>query len=268
MIEKKEIAVLSFYSFTNITEPEFLIPKILYTAKTKYIRGTIILAKEGVNGSISGDEQNLHLLLEEIKKHSNATNINVKVNYCNEHPFSKIKVKLKDEIVAMKAGNIDAANNAGIYIDPKNWDEFISRNDVVLIDTRNKYEIIAGTFKGAIDPQTETFREFPNWVQKNKVVFQNKKIAMCCTGGIRCEKSTAYMKELGFTEVYHLKGGILQYLEDTKNTNNKWQGKCFVFDDRGAVSNDLLPAEGYWVEENKTAKKMAIENNKNLNGDK
>ncbi|NRB10170.1 MAG: rhodanese-related sulfurtransferase [Rickettsiaceae bacterium] len=262
MESKEKIAVLSFYSFTNISEPEYLIPKLLHTAKRKYIRGTIIVAEEGFNGSISGDEQNLNLLLEQLKKDSRATNINIKVNYCDKHPFSKIKVKLKNEIVAMKAGNIDAANNAGIYIAPKDWDEFISRDDVILIDTRNNYEILAGTFKGAIDPQTETFRDFPEWAQKNKETLKDKKIAMCCTGGIRCEKSTAYMKELGLTDVYHLEGGILQYLEDTKNANNKWQGECFVFDDRGAVSDDLLPAEGYWVEENTTAKKVAIENNK------
>jgi UPF0176 protein len=239
---KTKIAVLSFYSFIDIPEPDLLVPKILLIGKKKYIRGTILLAKEGFNGSISGSEENLHLLIHEIKKLTSATDVSVKVNYCNEHPFSKLKIKLKSEIVAMSVQDLDVNGLKGEYIDSKDWDEFIQRQDVVLIDTRNKYEVEIGTFEGAVDPKTNTFKEFPAWVENNKNLLEGKKIAMCCTGGIRCEKSTAYLKFLGFKEVYHLNGGILQYLEDTQNQNKMWKGECFVFDDRRAVDDFLAPA--------------------------
>jgi UPF0176 protein len=153
-----------------------------------------------------------------------------------------MKVRLKKEIVRMGVEDMDVSQ-AGAYIEGKDWDQFISSPDVVVIDTRNHYEIGIGTFEGAINPQTKRFRQFPEWAKNwsQDVLPQNKKIAMFCTGGIRCEKSTAYMKSLGFDEVYHLKGGILQYLEDTKNSNGKWKGECFVFDERVAVGKDLTP---------------------------
>lgn len=252
------IAVLSLYSFVNIPEPESLLPKILLLAKKKYIRGTIIIAKEGFNGSISGKEDNLHLLVEELRNLTNPKDISVKVNYCTIQPFSKIKVKLKDEIVSMRSGEIDVENLKGDYIETTDWDQFIQESDVVVVDTRNSYEVKAGSFQKAIDPHTETFKEFPEWAEKNAELFKNKKIAMFCTGGIRCEKSTAYMKTLGYEQVYHLKGGILQYLEDTQNKNGTWKGDCFVFDDRGAVTSDLSPSDGYWVQKGQTAKTVSM----------
>lgn len=252
------IAVLSFYSFVNISEPENLLPKILLTAKRKYIKGTVIIAKEGFNGSVSGEEENLYLLVEELRNLTSSNDISIKVNYCSVQPFSKIKIKLKNEIVSMKSGEIDVENLKGTYIETNMWDDFIQRSDVVVIDTRNSYEVKVGSFKKAIDPHTETFREFPQWAKDNAELFKDKKIAMFCTGGIRCEKSTAYMKTLGYNEVYHLKGGILQYLEDTKNENGTWRGDCFVFDDRGAVSSDLSPSNGYWVQKGQTAKSVSI----------
>ena len=252
------VAVLSFYSFVNIPQPEILLPKILLITKKKYVRGTIILAKEGFNGSISSTtEEHLHLVIKALKELTNPTDINIKVNYCSTQPFSKIKVKLKNEIVSMKAGEIDVESLKGKYVETSDWDRFIQRSDVIVVDTRNNYEIKAGTFKGALDPHTESFREFPEWARNNTELFKNKKIAMFCTGGIRCEKSTAYMKALGYEEVYHLKGGILQYLEDTKNENGVWEGNCFVFDDRGAVDSDLLPSEGYWVQKGQNAKSVS-----------
>ena len=252
------VAVLSFYSFVNIPQPEILLPKILLITKKKYVRGTIILAKEGFNGSISSTtEEHLHLVIKALKELTNPTDINIKVNYCSTPPFSKIKVKLKNEIVSMKAGEIDVESLKGKYVETSDWDRFIQRSDVIVVDTRNNYEIKAGTFKGALDPHTESFREFPEWARNNTELFKNKKIAMFCTGGIRCEKSTAYMKALGYEEVYHLKGGILQYLEDTKNENGVWEGNCFVFDDRGAVDSDLLPSEGYWVQKGQNAKSVS-----------
>jgi len=254
----ESVAVLSFYSFVNIAEPEILLPQILLVTKKKYVKGTVILAHEGFNGSICGKKENLDLVINYLRRVTNAQDINVKVNYCEEAPFSKIKVKLKPEIVSLKAGDIDVESLKGEYIDSKDWDQFIKKDDVILVDTRNTYEIKAGTFEGAIDPQTETFRDFPKWAETNSELLKGKKIAMCCTGGIRCEKSTAYMKSLGYNEVFHLKGGILQYLEDTGNKSGVWKGDCFVFDDRGAVSADLSPADGYWVRKGQTAKSVSV----------
>lgn len=247
MLAEQKIAVVSFYSFTNITDIESLLPKILLLGKKKSVRGTILLAPEGFNGSVSGSQENCNILVEEIIKLTSASSINIKVNYCDIHPFQKLKVKLKKEIIAMAVGELHVENLKGQYIETSNWDEFISQSDVVVVDTRNDYEVAVGSFKGAVDPQTETFKQFPDWVEKNKDLLQGKRIAMYCTGGIRCEKSTAYLRTQGFNEVYHLRGGILQYLEDTKNSGNMWEGECFVFDDRRAVSNDLSPAPGHWL---------------------
>lgn len=243
-----KIAVLSFYSFTNLENLEILLPKILLIGKKRRIRGTILLAPEGFNGSISGTKEEVNFLVDEIIKLTSAEDVNIKINYCDIHPFQKLKVKLKKEIIAMTVGDLDIANLKGEYIEPKDWDKFISQNNVVLVDTRNDYEVCVGTFKGAIDPKTETFKQFPKWVEQNKELLAGKKVAMFCTGGIRCEKSTAYLKTLGFNDVYHLKGGILQYLEVTHNRNRLWQGECFVFDDRRSVASDLSPAEGHWLE--------------------
>lgn len=256
-IVSEQVAILSFYSFINIENTDILLPKILLIAKKKYVRGTIIIAHEGFNGSISGSEENVKLVVDEIQKITNAQDINIKINYSNIQPFSRIKVKIKDEIVALKYGALDVQNLKGQYIETYDWDNFISRDDVITIDTRNDYEVKVGTFKHAVDPKTKTFREFPDWTKNNIDNLKNKKVAMFCTGGIRCEKSTALLKQMGVEEVYHLKGGILQYLEDTKNANEMWQGECFVFDDRGAVSDDLSPSNGFWVGKGQTAKSIS-----------
>lgn len=242
------IAILSAYSFVNIEEPESLIPKLLFVGKRKYVKGTILLSKEGFNGSFSGSYESVNLLLEELKKLTDAKDVNVKINYSEIHPFQKLKIKLKKEIVAMNVANLDVNSFKGEYIETKDWDKFVTKQDVIVIDTRNDYEVEVGTFKSAINPHTETFKQFPSWVQENQELLRGKKIAMFCTGGIRCEKSTSLLKYMGYKDVYHLKGGILQYLEDTQNKNNLWEGECFVFDDRRAVSDDLTPAEGYWLE--------------------
>ncbi len=255
MIENKEkTAVLSFYSFTNIDNPEIVQPQILLHAKKKYVYGTVLLAQEGFNGTISGAEENVKFVVKQLEEITGAKDINIKINYCDKQPFSKVKVKLKKEIVALKFSDLDVENLKGEYIETDDWDDFISRDDVVTIDTRNDYEVKIGTFKGAVDPKTKAFSELPKWTEDNMNILQGKKVAMCCTGGIRCEKSTALLKSMGVEEVYHLKGGILQYLEDTKNKNEMWEGECFVFDDRGAVSDDLSPSNGFWVEKGQTAK--------------
>lgn len=256
-VNEEQVAILSFYSFTNITDTDILLSKILLITKRKYVRGTIIIAHEGFNGSISGSEENVKLVVEEIRKITNAQDINIKINYSNVQPFSRIKVKIKDEIVALKFGSLDVENLKGKYIETHDWDNFIQREDVITIDTRNDYEVKVGTFKQAVDPNTKTFREFPEWTKANLDNLKDKKVAMFCTGGIRCEKSTALLKQMGVEEVYHLKGGILQYLEDTKNSNDMWQGECFVFDDRGAVSPDLKPSDGFWVRQGQTAKSVS-----------
>jgi len=237
----KEIAILSFYGFVQIGEPEILLPKILLVGKKKYLKGTVLIAHEGFNGTVSGTIENVNLLVAEIVKLTNALGVNIKINYSEAHPFDRLKVKIKKEIVALGVGELDIENLKGKYIDAKDWDQFINQEDTIIIDTRNDYEVELGSFKGSIDPKTETFKQFPEWVEENKQKLINKKIAMYCTGGIRCEKSTSYLRRLGFNEVYHLKGGILQYLEDTQNKNNLWQGECFVFDDRISVSDDLSP---------------------------
>lgn len=245
-VQMSNIAVISFYSFVPIEDIDILMPKILLIGKKKYLKGTILVAKEGVNGSISGSEENTKYFIQELIKLTNSTDMSVKINYCDQHPFQKLKVKLKKEIVALGVGDIDVTQMKGTYIEPKDWDDFIKKEDVILVDTRNDYEVEIGTFDKAINPQTNTFKEFPKWVSDNKEMFKGKKIAMCCTGGIRCEKSTAYMKMLGYDEVYHLKGGILQYIEDKNLEAGSWDGDCFVFDDRGAVNNKLAPSN--WLE--------------------
>jgi len=257
-LDDNKIAIVSFYSFTNIQDIEKLQPQILQIAKRKYVKGTVLVAHEGFNGSISGPEENVRFVVNEIKNLTNAEDVSIKINYYRKQPFSKVKVKLKKEIVALKFGDLDIENLKGDYIDSKDWDEFIRRDDVVTVDTRNNYEVKVGTFEGAINPDTENFSDFPKWTKNNLEMLKGKKVAMFCTGGIRCEKSTALLKNHGIKDVYHLNGGILQYLEDTKNINGTWKGECFVFDDRGAVSSDLSPSEGFWVEDGQTAKSVSM----------
>jgi UPF0176 protein len=248
-MNKKEITIINFYGFANLIAPEELMPKILLLARKKSIKGTIILAKEGFNGGISGVNEDLFDLMTLIAKETNSAldEINYKINTCDYHPFEKLKVKLKKEIVAMGIDKIDIENYKGKYLEPKDWDNFISKDDVIMIDTRNNYEVDFGTFNNSINPNTNNFKEFPIWAKMNIESLKNKKIAMFCTGGIRCEKSTAYLATLGAKEVYHLKGGILQYLEDTKNINNNWSGSCFVFDDRISVDNSLKPSKEFSI---------------------
>lgn len=245
-MHEDQIAIVSFYSFVPVEDIETLMPKILLIGKKKYLKGTVLVANEGVNGSISGTKENTKYFIDELIRLTNSTDMSVKFNYAASHPFQKFKVKLKKEIVALGVGDIDVNNMKGKYINPEDWDDFIKRDDVVLVDTRNDYEVAIGTFEKSINPKTETFKEFPKWVNENKALFEGKKIAMCCTGGIRCEKSTAFMKMLGYQDVYHLKGGILQYIEDKKAEDGSWKGDCFVFDDRRAVDKALAPSEGMW----------------------
>jgi UPF0176 protein len=201
--------------------------------------GTLLLASEGINGTISGTRASIDTVLHWLAQQPGLDNIDTKESIDDNIPFYRTKVKLKKEIVTMGVEGIDPNQVVGTYVKPADWNALISDPDVLVVDTRNNYEVEIGTFKDAVNPNTTSFREFPAWATENIEPDKTKKIAMFCTGGIRCEKSTAYMKEQGFDEVYHLEGGILKYLEDVPKEQTLWQGECFVFDNRVAVDHDL-----------------------------
>jgi len=203
------------------------------------LRGTLLLAKEGINGTVAGPEKGINVLIEFIKQELGFSALNWKLSYHTDLPFYRAKVKLKKEIVTMGIDEIDPMNIVGTYIKPKDWNTLIEDPDVVLIDTRNDYEVEVGTFKNAVNPKTTSFRQFPDFVKSDLDPKVNKKIAMYCTGGIRCEKSTAYLKGLGFENVYHLEGGILNYLKEVPEEESLWEGECFVFDNRVTVNHQL-----------------------------
>ncbi len=219
--------------YTKLREP-------LKTLMDEYeVRGTLILAEEGINGTVASTREGIDALLAWFKLDTRLADIVYKESFIDEQPFYRTKVKLKKEIVTLGIEGIDPRHVVGTYVQPQKWNELISDPEVLVVDTRNDYEIEIGTFKNAINPKTDTFREFPEYVAKNLNPEKHKKVAMFCTGGIRCEKSTAYMKEQGFEEVYHLEGGILKYLEEVPEEKSMWQGDCFVFDGRVAVNHRL-----------------------------
>ena len=234
--------VATLYKFAQVAMPEDLQKKIKAKLKGFNIYGTILVGDEGLNGTISGKENDLINALSFIKKIPGFSDLDIKHSASETKPFMRLKVKLKEEIVTIGDKSIDPVNQAGKYVESSEWNELIKDPNTILIDTRNNYEYSIGTFKDAINPETETFREFPQWVKKQKFSKQDKKnknIAMFCTGGIRCEKASSFMKLDGFDNVYHLKGGILKYLEETPSNESLWQGECFVFDDRVSVQHDL-----------------------------
>lgn len=203
------------------------------------VRGTLLLAQEGINGTIAGSRAGVDSVLEWLRSDSRLGSLEAKESYVDENPFYRTKVKLKKEIVTMGVEGIDPKHIVGTYVEPKDWNALLDDPELVLIDTRNQYEVEIGTFKDAVNPATTSFREFPAFVNENLDPKKTKKVAMFCTGGIRCEKSTAFLKQQGFEEVYHLKGGILKYLEEVPKEETKWQGECFVFDNRVTVNHDL-----------------------------
>ncbi len=235
----KHITVCALYKFVNLPNYQEIQPLLLNTMIDLEIKGTLLLASEGINGTVAGTKNAIQALLTWLDEQDGLANIVTKFSYEQQIPFYRTKVKLKKEIVTMGVEGIDPNEVVGTYVKPQDWNELISDPEVTLIDTRNDYEIGIGTFKNAINPKTETFREFPKYAKENLDPKKNKKVAMFCTGGIRCEKSTAYMKEQGFEEVYHLEGGILKYLEEVKQDESLWEGECFVFDNRVAVDHDL-----------------------------
>jgi len=235
----KKIAVCALYKFVRLENFEDLRQPLLAVMENNEVRGTLLLANEGINGTISGSQQGIDTVLAYLQSDERLSPISHKFSYNDENPFQRTKVKLKKEIVTMGVEGIDPNLVVGTYVKPKDWNALISDPDVLLVDTRNDYEVEIGTFENAVNPNTETFREFPAYVENNLDNKKHKKVAMFCTGGIRCEKSTAYLKEQGFEEVYHLEGGVLKYLEEVPSDETMWQGECFVFDSRVAVDHNL-----------------------------
>ncbi|MDA8888406.1 rhodanese-related sulfurtransferase [Hellea sp.] len=235
--------VAALYHFTSLLDYKNLKSPLSDMCELLEIKGTILLASEGINGTVAGTDFAVIQLIEYLRKDKRLKNLEYKLSKSREMPFYRMKVRLKKEIVTMGVAGVDPNRVVGTYVEPKNWNNLINNPDVILIDTRNDYEVEIGSFKGAINPDTSNFREFPAWVQDNREKLENKKIAMFCTGGIRCEKASSYMKENGFNDVYHLKGGILKYLETQPQKGSLWKGDCFVFDQRVAVKHALKESD-------------------------
>lgn len=233
------ITVCALYKFVRLENFEEVKPPLLKVMEENDVKGTLLLALEGINGTIAGPKSGIDAVLNFINSDERLAGVSFKCSYHQANPFQRTKVKLKKEIVTMGVEGIDPTLTVGTYVKPKDWNALISDPEVLLIDTRNDYEVEIGTFENAVNPNTETFREFPEYVAKNLDKTKHKKVAMFCTGGIRCEKSTAYLKEQGFEDVYHLEGGVLKYLEEVPEQDTMWQGECFVFDGRVAVNHSL-----------------------------
>ena len=234
-----DVVVAALYRFAKFPDYECFREPLLKIMLAEKVRGTLLLAAEGLNGTIAGERASIDAVLAWLAKDHRFTGIQAKESYVAENPFYRTKVKLKKEIVTMGVEDIDPTHIVGTYVDPKDWNALIEDPEVLLLDTRNQYEVEIGTFENAINPQTDSFREFPEYVKNNLDPKVHKKVAMFCTGGIRCEKSTAYLKQHGFEDVFHLKGGILKYLEEQPEDETKWQGECFVFDNRVTVNHKL-----------------------------
>ncbi len=233
--------VAALYKFAPLEDYRDIQLRLLEKCMGENIKGTILLAEEGINGTIAGTDTNVRNILSWLRADPRLADLEHKESRSDDPPFLRMKVRLKKEIVAMGVEGNDPVNNVGTYVDPQDWNDLISDPDVVVIDTRNDYEVGIGTFTGAVDPDTKSFRDFPKWVENSGLRGNGKKVAMFCTGGIRCEKASAYMRELGVEDVYHLKGGILKYLEQVPVEDSLWQGECFVFDDRVSVGHGLKP---------------------------
>ena len=231
--------VCALYHFTRFPDPAALKPALLELALAQGVTGSLLLAQEGINGTIAGSRQGIDAVLAHIRTLPGCSDLDSKESMASEPPFPRMKVKLKREIVTMGQPDVDPLARAGHYLDPQDWKDLFRSPDVAVIDTRNDYEVAIGTFEGAVDPQTESFRDFPAWWEENKHRFHNKRIAMFCTGGIRCEKSTNFLLGQGVEDVYHLKGGILKYLEEVPKAESSWEGECFVFDSRVSVGHGL-----------------------------
>jgi UPF0176 protein len=235
--------VAALYRFVRLDRCEELRAPLAAFCCSRGIKGTLLIAREGINGTVAGSEAAIADLIAHLEAMPEFAGLDVKYSAAGEMPFRRMKVRLKREIVTMGVPDIDPLAGAGAYVDPGDWNALIADPDTVVVDTRNGYEVALGSFAGAIDPQTESFRDFPDWVARNRDALDGKKVAMFCTGGIRCEKATAYVKSQGIDEVFHLKGGILKYLEEVPAEESLWRGECFVFDERVSVAHGLEVGE-------------------------
>ncbi len=239
-------SVAALYRFARFTDPSSQCPPLERLCREQRIRGTLLVAGEGINGTIAGSHEGVAKVIEHIRGLPDCVDLDVKMSSASVMPFHRMKVRLKREIVTMGLPDIDPRASSGTYVEPSEWNALISEPDTIVIDTRNDYEVALGTFEGAIDPKTPSFRDFPDWFRRERETLlgagRPPKVAMFCTGGIRCEKSTAFLKQEGIEEVYHLQGGILKYLETVPQDESLWRGECFVFDQRVSIGHGL--AEG------------------------
>jgi len=233
------LTVAALYHFARLPDPAVRQGPLLDLCLAQGLCGTLLLAPEGINGTIAGPRDGIDAVLAHIRAWDGFSGLQWKESAAQTPPFARMKVRLKAEIVTMGQPDIDPTASVGHYVAPQDWNELISAPDVAVIDTRNDYEVQIGTFKGAVDPDTTTFRDFPAWWEENAHRFHNKRIAMFCTGGIRCEKSTNYLISQGVNDVFHLQGGILKYLEEVPQEDSLWQGECFVFDQRVSLGHGL-----------------------------
>ncbi len=237
----EKIVVAALYKFVSLPDFKDHQAPLLDFAIENDVLGTLLLASEGINGTIAGPREGIDAVLAHIRTIPGCADLDWKESYTDEHPFHRMKVRLKKEIVTMGVPGMDPEMSHMQYVEPHDWNKVISDPDTIVIDTRNDYEVSIGTFEGAIDPETTSFREFPDWFRKFREENKFKKVAMFCTGGIRCEKSTAFLRAEGIEDVVHLKGGILKYLEVVPEEESMWNGECFVFDQRVSVGHDLEP---------------------------
>jgi UPF0176 protein len=237
------VTVAALYHFTRFADPAALRGPLLELCLAQGVKGSLLLAQEGVNGTIAGPRDGIDAVLAHLRALPGCAALEHKESFADVPPFGRMKVKLKREIVTMGQPDVDPLARVGSYIQPADWNALIAEPDVVLIDTRNDYEVGIGSFAGAVDPDIRSFREFPQWWEAHRDEFRGKRVAMFCTGGIRCEKSTNYLLGQGVNEVFHLKGGILKYLEEVPAEASAWQGECYVFDGRVSVGHGLVPGE-------------------------
>jgi UPF0176 protein len=235
--------VAALYHFAKFGRFAEFKPELEAVCEEAGLKGTLLLASEGINGTVAGSREGIDRLIAFLHAQPEFAGLEYKQSYAGKEPFLRMKVRLKKEIVTMGVPGTDPTRIVGTYVDPADWNDLIADPGTVVVDTRNDYEYAIGTFEKAVNPETTSFREFPDWVRRHDNDLKGKKVAMFCTGGIRCEKATAFVKTLGFDEVYHLKGGILKYLEDVPEDESLWHGDCFVFDERVAVGHGLKPGD-------------------------
>ncbi|MCU0729078.1 MAG: rhodanese-related sulfurtransferase [Sphingopyxis sp.] len=248
--------VAALYRFAAFDDPAALRQPLIDLCHAHHVCGTILLAREGVNGTIAGSDTAIASVVGHLRSLPGCAELDVKYSSSVSRPFKRLKVRLKREIVTLGVAGVDPARDVGRYVDPADWNAVVTDPETVLIDTRNGYEVAIGSFPGALDPETRSFGEFPSWWRAHADTFAGKRVAMFCTGGIRCEKSTAFLRSEGVEDVVHLKGGILAYLEQVPAQDSLWQGECFVFDERVSLVQGLVEGASVIEGDNRIGPKM------------